>query len=480
MRPEPAGPERAKPRLSEPAGRRVLVTTVLGSSMALLDSTVVNVALPSLGRSLGAGIAGLQWTIDAYMLTLASFLLLGGSLGDRFGRRRAFVVGVWWFTLASVLCAAAPSLGVLVAARALQGIGGALLMPGALALIQSSIHRDDRARAIGAWSGLSGVAAAIGPLVGGWIVGALGWRWIFLLNVPIGAAVVMAARQVQESRRQSVGGRMDVAGAILAVVGLGAISYALISAGEAGNAAAGAVSGAIGVASLIAFVVVEHRSADPMLPLGLFESREFSVANIVTFFAYAALGGTFFFLVLFLQLVAGYTPLLAGLSLLPISIVMLLVSPTAGGLAGRIGPRRLLAGGSLVAGVGMALLAGLGTSPSFWSDVVPRVLVVAAGLSFVAAPVTVAVLAAADPSRAGAASGVNNAVARAAGLLAVAALPLLTGLSRTDYREALSASFPRAMWIDAALLGVSAILSLALIRDSRLRTGPDRNAGRES
>lgn len=460
----------ATARLASPAGRWVLLTTVLGSSMALLDSTVVNVALPTLGEEFDAGIAGLQWTIDAYMLTLASFLLLGGSLGDRFGRRRVFVVGVWWFTLTSLLCAVAPTLGVLVAARALQGVGGALLTPGALALIQSSIHPEDRARAIGAWSGMSGVAAAVGPLVGGWIVGALGWRWIFLLNLPLGALVVASARHLEETRRPGATERMDWLGALLAVVGLGAISYALISAGERAGGATVVAAGFVGVACLVAFVFVERRADDPMLPLELFRSREFSAANLITFFAYAALGGTFFFLVLFLQVVAGYSPILSGMSLLPVSGVMLVLSSWVGGLAGRVGPRRLLAGGCLVSAVGMVLLSNLGTQPTFLADVLPPMLVFAVGLTFVAIPVTVAVLAAADPGRAGAASGVNNAVARAAGLLAVAALPLVTGLSGQDYGSALPTSFPRAMRIGAGLLVVSALLAWFLIRDAKLRT----------
>lgn len=459
-------------RLSSPAGRWVLFTTVLGSSMALLDSTVVNVALPTLGEKLGAGIAGLQWTIDAYMLTLASFLLLGGSLGDRYGRRRVYVVGVWWFTLSSLLCAAAPTLGVLVAARALQGVGGALLMPGALSLIQSSIHPDDRGRAIGAWSGLSGVAAAVGPLVGGWIVGTLGWRWIFLLNLPIGATVVVASRHLEESKRADSSERMDLLGAFLAVVGLGAISFSLITAGEQGGGTGATVGGLLGASCLVALVFVERRKVDPMLPVELFRSREFSAANLITFFAYAALGGTFFFLVLFLQVVAGYSPILSGMSLLPISGVMLVLSSWVGGLTGRMGPRRLLAAGCLVAAVGMVLLSRLGTRPSFLVDVLPPMFVFALGLTFVAIPVTVAVLAAADPARAGAASGVNNAVARAAGLLAVAALPPITGLVGHDYGSALATSFPRAMRICAGLLGFSAVLAWSLIRDSKLRSPP--------
>lgn len=468
----PPGTSSALARLSEPGGRRVLSTTVLGSSMAFLDSTVVNVALPSIGRSLGAGIAGLQWTVGAYMLTVASLLLLGGALGDRYGRRRIYRVGVVWFTVASAACAAAPTLEVLIAARALQGVGGALLTPGALSLIQSTIHPDDRGRAIGAWSGLSGVAAALGPLVGGWLVEALGWRWIFLINLPIGAVVAWVSRGIPETRAVREKGRIDLAGGALAVIGLGATSLAFITSDAAGMGATWPWL-AVGVAALVAFVTVERRASAPMLPLSLFASPDFTGANVVTFFAYAALGGTFFFVVLYLQVVAGYEPILAGMALLPISVVMLLLSSWVGGLAGRKGPRWLLTGGCAVAAIGMVLLARLGPHPSFFGDVVPAMLVVALGLTFAAVPVTVAVLAAADPGHAGAASGVNNAVARTAGLLAVAVLPAVTGLGGSDYADALRASFPRAMHICAALLAVAAPIAWASIRDERLRPPPE-------
>jgi len=458
-------------RLSEPAGRRVLGTTVLGSSMAFLDSTVVNVALPSIGRSFDAGIAGLQWTVGAYMLTVASLLLLGGALGDRYGRRRVYRIGVVWFTIASAACAAAPTLEVLVAARAFQGVGGALLTPGALSLIQSTIHSDDRGRAIGAWSGLSGVAAALGPLVGGWLVEALGWRWIFLINLPIGAVVAWIARGIPETRAEQTQGRVDVAGGALAVIGLGATSLAFITSDGSGMGATWPWL-AVGVAALVAFVAVERRASAPMLPLSLFTSSDFTGANVVTFFAYAALGGTFFFVVLYLQVVAGYEPILAGMALLPISLVMLLLSSWVGGLAGRKGPRWLLAGGCSVAAIGMVLLAHLDIHPSFFGEVVPSMLVVAVGLTFAAVPVTVAVLAAADPGHAGAASGVNNAVARTAGLLAIAVLPAVTGLAGSDYADALRASFPRAMYVCAALLALAALISWASIRNERLRSPP--------
>lgn len=463
-------------RLAAPLGRRVLITTVLGSSMALLDSTVVNVALPSIGRTLGGGIEWLQWIVSAYMLTLASFLLLGGSLGDRFGRRRVFLVGVVWFTFASLLCALAPNLAFLTAARALQGIGGALLMPGALALIQTTIHPEDRGRAIGAWSGWSGVAAAVGPLVGGWLVEVLGWRWIFLLNLPLGTAVVLVARKIPEGAPRIETKRIDLPGACLAVAGLGALSYAFISSGASGLGDPGVWPWlVVGISAMVSFVIVERHSSGPMLPLSLFASRDFTAANLVTFFAYAALGGTFFFVVIYLQIVASYPPIVAGLSLLPISAVMLLLSSWVGGLAGRKGPRRLLAAGCLVAGIGMLLLARIGTRPSFIGDLLPAMLVVAFGITFAAVPVTVAVLASADPARAGAASGINNAVARTAGLFAVAALPPLTGLSGEDYGATLPASFPRAMHVCALLLGVASILAWTLLRDGKLRGPPSAN-----
>ncbi|AKU93035.1 MFS transporter [Vulgatibacter incomptus] len=466
---------RALVRLSQPTGKWILVTTVCGASMALLDSTVVNVALPSIGKDLGSDVRGLQWTVNAYMLALSSFLLVGGSLGDRFGRLRTFRIGVAWFTVASVLCALAPGMEWLVGARGLQGVGSALLTPGSLALIQSTFHPDDRPRAIGYWLGLSGVAAAIGPFVGGLLVGSVGWRWIFAINVPLAAAVLLASRKVPESRAERLPQSLDLAGAVLAVSGLGGITFALVEAGAAGmGEAVVLVSAAIGVAAFCGLVVDERRSPEPMVPLSLFRSREFSVANLITLCAYAALGGSFFFVVLFLQVVAGWSPLKSGISLLPVSLVMLALSPTVGGLAGRFGPRKLMSGGGIVAAIGLILLSRIGAHPRLVGDVLPAMLVLGLGLVGIAVPVTVAVLASADPRRAGAASGINNAVARAASLLAVAALPLATGLSGTNYGAALSRSFPRAMILCAVLLVVAALLSWFLIRDSETLAHPDR------
>jgi EmrB/QacA subfamily drug resistance transporter len=318
-------------RLSEASGRWVLAATVLGSSLAMLDATIVNVALPRIGRQFDASVAGLQWTVNAYTLTLAGLILLGGSLGDRFGRRKVFMIGVVWFALASALCGLAPSIGVLIAARALQGIGGALLTPGALAIIQASFTPGDRPRAIGAWSGLGGVAGAIGPFLGGWLIAAAGWRWAFLLNLPVAVVVVLvAARHVPESRDESEHHGFDVLGAVLAAVTLAGVTYALTEAPSKGSMTAVVVAAVLGVAAGVAFVVVERRRSaghgpSPMLPLGIFRSRQFSAVNVVTFIVYGGMGVQFFLLVVDLQVVAGYSPVVAGTSLLPVTILMLLL-----------------------------------------------------------------------------------------------------------------------------------------------------------
>ncbi len=344
-----------------PAGKWILLTTVLGSSMAMLDSTVVNVALPRIGRDLDADLAGLQWTVNAYMLTLAGLILLGGALGDRFGRRKVFVVGVVWFAAASLLCGLAPSAGVLVAARALQGIGGALLTPGSLALIQASFHPDDRARAVGLWSGFGGIGAAVGPFLGGWLVDGPGWRWVFLLNVPLALLCApIALRHVPESKDDRVHGRgFDVLGAALGALALALVTYALIEA-SAGSLAVVAVTAAAGVAAGVAFVAVERRRADPMMPLDIFASRQFTAVNVVTLCVYAAFGGFFFLSALQLQVVAGYSALGAGTALLPTTVLMLFLSARSGELAQRIGPRIPLTVGPLLCAAGMLLMLRVG------------------------------------------------------------------------------------------------------------------------
>jgi EmrB/QacA subfamily drug resistance transporter len=451
----------------------VIVAAVLGSGMALLDATVVNVALPALGRDLDAGLDGLQWTLNGYTLTLASFILLGGSLGDRFGRRRIFVVGTVWFAVASLLCGIAPNIELLVAARALQGVGGALLTPGSLALIASLFDGEERGRAIGIWAGLGGIAGAIGPFAGGWLTAAAGWRWVFLINLPLAAAVVwVALRHVPERADPEASKRLDAAGASLGAFGLAAITYALVEAGERGFSPASMIIGSVGVSALVAFVMVERRGRDPMLPLGLFSSRQFSAANAVTFLVYAALGGVFFLLVMHLQIVGGFSPLVAGTALLPITALLLLLSGPAGALSERLGPRLPMSAGPAVSAVGVGLMLRIGAQPSYLIEVLPAVTVFGLGLSLTVAPLTATVLGAADPRFAGIASGVNNAVARAGSLLAVAVLPLAAGLRGGDYQrpDSFAAGFQVATLVSAGLLAAGALTAAFLIRnDAALR-----------
>ncbi|MES9543964.1 MULTISPECIES: MFS transporter [unclassified Actinomadura] len=475
-------------RLGTGPGRWILLATVLGSSVAMLDATVVNVALPRLARDLNADMAGLQWTVNAYTLTLAGFILLGGSLGDRFGRRRVFLVGVVWFAVASVLCGAAPDIGTLIVARALQGVGGALLTPGSLAIIQASFTADDRPRAVGAWSGLAGVAGAVGPFVGGWLVEAAGWRWVFLLNVPLAAVVVLVAvRHVPESVDPEARGRFDVLGAALAALALAGTTYALTEAPGGGAPPPVIATAAIaGLAAAVAFVLVERlrggrrlpagrtrrEAPQPMLPLDVFASRQFSAVNVVTFIMYGGMGVLFFLFVLNLQVVGGFSPIAAGTALLPVTVLMLLLSARAGALAQKIGPRLPMTAGLLVAALGMLLVGRIGAGASYVRDVLPAVVVFGLGLAAVVAPLTATVLATADVRHAGVASGVNNAVARAAGLLAVAAIPPLTGLTGDAYTNPVTFShgFRLAMITCAALLAAGAVLSFLTVGGDALRT----------
>jgi len=446
-------------RMGSARGRWLLLAAILGSGMAMLDSTVVNVALPHIGKELDAGFSGLQWTLNGYTLTLAALILLGGSLGDRYGRRRVFVIGVAWFAAASLMCGLAWNVESLVLARALQGVGGALLTPGSLALIAASFDERDRGAAVGAWSGLGGIAGAIGPLVGGWLVEQVSWRAVFLVNLPFAAVVLwVAVRHVPESRDPAAAGELDLAGAGLAAAGLAGLTYGLISVQW--------VPAVLGVLALAGFVLMERRSAHPLVPLELFTSRVFVAANVVTLVVYAALGGVFFLLVLQLQVVAGFSPLRAGMALLPITALMLLLSARAGALAQRIGPRLPMTLGPLIAAGGLLLTLRIGPHSSYLRDVLPAVAVFGLGLSCMVAPLTATVLGAAPEHLAGTASGVNNAVARSAGLLAVASLPALVGLGGADYTEpgAFGSGFRAAMVICAGLLIVGAVVAAALVR----------------
>ncbi|MCI0569636.1 MAG: MFS transporter [Myxococcaceae bacterium] len=463
-------------RLASARGRGTLLATVLGSGIAFLDTTVVNVALPTLGRELDAGMAGLQWTVDAYLLTLGALLLLGGALGDRYGRRRLFVVGLVWFAVASALCGLAPGVEVLVAARAVQGMGAALLTPGSLALLRSSFREGEQGQAVGAWAGLSGVSTAFGPLLGGWLVDAVSWRLIFLINLPLAALAVWAAlRWVPESRDPQAAPRLDVAGAVLAATGLGGVLYALIQAGVHGWSAPSVVGAAVaGVVLLVLFLVVEHRAPSPMLPLGLFRSRQFSGANGATLAVYFALGGAMFLLVLQLQQSLGYSALAAGASLLPITALMLVLSPVAGRWVDRVGFRLPMTVGPLVAAVGLGMLTRVAPGRSYSEAVLPGAVVFGLGLSCTVAPLTSAVISGAEAQHAGVASAVNNAVARIASLLAVAVLPLVSGLGglRALSAETLTRGFVRSMWVSATLCAVGGLVAALTVRGGRKNASP--------
>jgi EmrB/QacA subfamily drug resistance transporter len=444
---------------SSPRGRLMLAGVTLGSGVAILDGSVVNVALRTVGKDLGASLPQLQWIVNGYLLALASLVLVGGALGDRLGRRRVYLVGVTWFLLASAMCALAQTPGQLIGLRVLQGVGAALLTPGALSLIQASFREEDRAPAIGTWAGFSGLAAAIGPLVGGWLVGHGSWRWIFAINVPLCLGVVALTRYAApESRDRSITGRFDVLGAGLTVVSLAAATYALTASTEA---SAGVVAGAwvLAAVAAVAFLVVEQRTASPLVPLRLFRSRVFSAANGMTLLVYGALGGVSLFTVLQLQ-AAGWNALEAGLSGLPITLSLLFLSSRAAALSARIGPRIPMTVGPLVCAVGALMLLAI-TDEATWLRVLPGMTVFSLGLALLVSPLTAAVLAAAPDRFTGVASGVNNAVARAGSLLAVAALPAMVGLSGDDYLEtfAMAQGYRGAMLWCAALLAAGGVVS---------------------
>lgn len=459
-------------------GRLVLAATVLGSGLAQLDGTVVNVALPRIGEDLGGGLTALQWTLNAYTLTLSGLLLLGGSLGDRMGRRRIFVLGVVWFTVASVGCAFAPSTGVLIAMRALQGAGAALLTPGSLAILQASFRKDDRSTAVGAWSGLGGVATAFGPIVGGLLVGVApwGWRLVFLINLPIAVAViVLSHRYIPESRDEQATGRVDVPGAVLASLGLGGLIFGLTEGPAAGWTPLVIAITAAGGLLLALFVLVERRTPEPLLPLELFADRQFTAANLVTFAVYAALAGALFLLPVQLQLVAGFSPVEAGAATLPITVMMLLLSARMGRLSARIGPRLPMTVGPIVAGAAMLWLSFVDADATFLGAVLGPMLLFGLGLSFTVAPLTSTVLTAAPDHQAGVASAINNDVARVAGLIAVAVLPALAGLTPAAYADPalMSGGFHRAVLIAGAVCAAGGVLAFATIRNpSPTATGP--------
>lgn len=439
----------------------------------MLDGTVVNIALRHIGADLDASLAQLQWISNGYLLSLASLILVGGALGDRIGRRRSYLLGVGGFALGSALCAFAQTPEQLIAFRVLQGVAAALLAPGALAIIQGSFRREDRPAAIGTWAGISGLATAIGPFLGGFLVENVGWRWIFAINLPLCGLVIALGLRVPESRDPEAGGRFDVEGALSGVVALGALTYLLTSWRDVPVLWLG-IGALVSAGASTAFVVFERRPR-AMAPLSMFSSRVFSAANLMTFLVYGALGSVLFFLVLQLQVTTGYGAIAAGVATLPIPVVMLLLSSRSSVLAARTGPRVSMTVGPLVCGTGALLLSNVDASSAYWTGVFPGITLFALGLATLVSPLTVAVLAAAPDRHAGVASGINNAVARAGSLLAVAALPAVVGLTGTDYADpaVLTTGYQRALLVAAGMLLVGGTVSwFGLQEAGRLRETP--------
>jgi EmrB/QacA subfamily drug resistance transporter len=434
--------------LSASTKRLTLIATILGSSIAILDSSVVSVALPSIQRSLGGGLAGQQWVTNAYLVTLGSLILLGGSLGDIFGERRVFALGVGGFGVASLLCALAPSIGLLIAFRALQGVAGAMLTPSSLAVIVATFPEGERGPAIGTWTAWGTIAGALGPLVAGAILSVVSWRWIFVINLPLVVACLwLILRVVPETNRADTRRKVDVVGAVLCVLGLGGTVFALIEQPRLGWGSL-AVSGTLigGLLAFAAFLAYDSRASDPMLRLDLFKSRNFAAGNVETLALYGGLSALFFFLVLYLQQVAGYSPFKSGLALLPESVVMFALSSRFGALADRLGPRLFMGAGPLIAGAGMLMLLSFGVRVDYATQVLPGILLFSLGLSITVAPLTAAILAGVDKSEAGVASAVNNAVARVAGLIATVSVGALVAAqfsSSLDHKIAGQSFTPR-------------------------------------
>jgi EmrB/QacA subfamily drug resistance transporter len=458
--------------LRSTAGRGILFATILASGMGLLDGTIANIATARIGAEFHASFASLQWVVTGYLLPLASLILLGGSLADRLGRRKIFLIGVIWFALASLLCAIAPNIDLLIAARALQGIGGALMTPGSLAILTATIAPHDRPAAVGAWSGLAGVASALGPLLGGWLVQDASWRWTFAINLPLAVAVVIVGRRyIPETRSQAPDRHLDLAGTISVAAGLGLLTYGTTLAGSDGWGPVSMSITAAGIVLLVAFVVIESRVSQPLVPLRLFRDRVFAGANLMTFMTYGALGAVLFVLVLHLQVTAGYGPLTAGLATLPVSILLLLLSTPSGALAARIGPVWQMSIGPVLVAAGLLLTLRIDqTHHDYLTDVLPGVLLFGLGMAVLVAPLTSTVMAAAPNDEAGVASGVNNAVARGASLLAVAILPALAGLHGSSYTSAsVLVHGYRIVAISSAALMIGAALVVVLTIGRRPR-----------
>ena len=458
-------------------GRWALAAVILGSGAAFLESSVVTVALPAIGRDLDLELGGLQWVMNAYLLALSALIITGGSLGDLFGRRKVFNAGLIAFAATSLLCAIAPSGEVLIGARVLQGISAALVVPASLAIVEASFAAEDRAAAIGAWAGWSGISSLIGPFLGGWLVDAASWRWVFAVVVVVALlAAWLGARHLPESRApRTAAPRPDWTGSVLVSLGLAGLTYALVEAGGRGlGDPAVAASGAAGLLLMIAFLLFERRASQPMLPLAIFRSRQFSGANAATLANYLAIGAVFFFLSLQLQNVLGYSALGAGAASFPATLIMLLFSPQAGRLGERIGPRIPMAGGPLVLAAGMVMLSGVERGDSYVESILPGVVVFGIGMTIFVAPLTAAVLAALPDERAGIASAVNNAAARLAQLFASSVLPAAAGLSASTAvgPGEFSEGYSTAMLIAAVIAALGGLISWATIRGTEARRSP--------
>jgi EmrB/QacA subfamily drug resistance transporter len=450
--------------LTDFAKRWTLIGSILGSGAVFIEGSVTNVALPAIARDLHLGIAGLQWTMNGYLLTLSALILLGGALGDRFSRRKVFAWGLVGFAIASLACAVAPTLILLVIARVFQGIAGGVLVPNSLALLESTFEGEARGAAVGHWASWSAVSTAVGPLLGGWVVDAASWRFVFVITVPFAIAgaiaVTVGGRAIKERKSAAT---VDYAGAALMTLGLAAIVGALMLGPDRGFTTLYPASlGIAGIVLLVAFVIVENHTKDALLPPDAFASRKFTGVNAATFAIYAALTGLFFLLMLQLQNVLGYSALAAGASLMPINVLLLIISPMAGRLAERRGARLPMTAGSLVAAVGMLLFALVRPGASYVTSVLPAAIVFGFGLSSLVAPLTTVALTALGEARAGLASGVNNSVARVAGLLATAIIPLAAGLGGAHSLSGatLANGFTRAMFICAGLCTAGSVISL--------------------
>ncbi len=461
--------------VQSPSGRWILAASILGSGAVFLEGSVVSVAVPSIGRDLGLSVAGLQWVMNGFLLTLSALMLFGGALGDRGSRPRVFGIGLIGFAISSVACGLAPNVILLIAARVIQGIFGALVVPNSLALLETTFHGDARGVAIGKWAAWSGVSTALGPLAGGWVVDAASWRFVFFSIVPFALAAAWIAFRHESAAgiQKHEASSLDYAGAILATLGLAGVVGALITGPDAGFTSPIVLATlAGGILCLAAFLFVESRARTPLLPLDVFRHREFVAANLNTLFVYAALNGLFFLLMLQLQNGLHYSALVAGASLLPVNALLLFLSPRSGHLAERIGPRLPMALGSLVAAIGMLLFTRVRPGANYLTTLLPALIVFGIGLGFIVAPLTTVALRSLGERRAGIASGVNNATARLAGLFATAAIPVAAGLggSHKPIGPALASAFTRAMIISAALCGIGALVAATMISGKKTKT----------